>query len=97
MILYFILFNNASLEKSGKVPRFWADHIGNEQRETRRSSSKSRLGRNMRGSTIRYSRPAPVRQGSQPQAQPIDRREARRLNKYGAASGGINMSSGAKQ
>ena len=50
----------------------------------------------MRGSTIRYSRPAPVRQGSQPQAQAVDRREARRLNKYGAGSGGINMSSGRK-
>ena len=50
----------------------------------------------MRGSTVRYSRPAPVRQGSQTQAQAIDRREARRLNKYGAASGGINMSSGRK-
>ena len=50
----------------------------------------------MRGSTVRYTRPAPIRQGSQTQAQAVDRREAKRLNKYGAGSGGINMSSGRK-
>eukprot|EP00945_MAST-04E_sp_MAST-4E-sp1_P001957 g1957.t1 len=50
----------------------------------------------MRGSTVRFSRAPPVRQSSQLSTKPLDAAGTRRLNQYGAASGGINTSSGRK-
>ena len=50
----------------------------------------------MRGSTLRYSRPPAVRQSSQQNQKPLDAADTRRLNHYGAGSGGINSASGRK-